>query len=542
MKKTGWKVFLLAAAAACMAAALAGCQEPAADPDDTTDPDDPGGADQPTTEQVTDLMLDEERKYTGTLVDGQPSGEGVMEWVQTDCVYTGNFENGVYSGEGTFEWRSLGDKLEGTFENGVPVSGTYTYANTMSYTGEFNEAWQFDGEGTFDWNTYNEDGSVKAYGWLYEGEFKDGSPVGCSGKVTFNQQGTGSGIYWFEGEMSGFPEVKRDQQGRGKIVFDDGSWYEGDVYYTQDGQWLRYGEGMQSFFNTTFSGASAGGSAADKIYCFVGSFDAIDYSWMYGNGVMYFSDAAGTPTGYIRGTWNGMIRVGPYTAEWSEEMLLEAWRGTEELSYTDTYSALFDGYMQQYGTTDMQDKLLMIGDSQFSREMFSQAERLFADEFDVVNIAIGGTTSDWWSAKLDELILGEPEYLLVHVGGNDIRVGDDVDAAIAETKALMDALAVKYPGAKLYYVSGIVGVFDYESGFAKDEIAINDAMKAYAEAGGYTYLDVFSVLYGDTVSANYEEGYGYLQPGYFVDRLHLTAAGYDLWGTAIKEALLRSLQ
>ena len=46
-------------------------------------------------EQVTDYMLDEERKYTGTLVDGKPEGEGTLEWVLTNCAYTGEFSNGV---------------------------------------------------------------------------------------------------------------------------------------------------------------------------------------------------------------------------------------------------------------------------------------------------------------------------------------------------------------------------------------------------------------------------------------------------------------
>lgn len=533
MKRKTVFCILFALCGLCLALALAGCGG-SSDGEETEQP----GTSQTESEQVTGIMLDDERCYTGTLVNGQPSGEGVLEWVLTDCVYTGSFLDGRYNGEGKFEWHALGDVLEGRFENGAPVYGTYTYANTMHYTGEFNEAWQFHGQGTFDWNMYNADGSVSAYGWLYEGAFVNGSPAGCTGKVTFNQQGTGTGVYWFTGEMSGFPELRRDQHGSGKIVYDDGSVYEGEIYYTADGQYLRFGEGMQNFFNTTFTGASAGGSAADKIFCYVGSFDAVRYSWMYGNGVMCFSNAAGEPTGYIRGTWNGMIRVGPYTGEWSQDKLPEAWRSAPELSYTDTYSALFEGYMEQYGDTDMTGKLLMLGDSQFSREMFSQAEELFADEFDAVNIAIGGTTSDWWTSKLDQLILNEPEYILVHVGGNDIRVGDAREAAVADTKALMDALAQKYPNAKLYYVSGIVGVFDYGQGFAQDEIAINDAMKAYAQQGGYTYLDVFSVLYGTAPSDICEEGVGYLQPQYFVDDLHLTREGYDLWGNAIKDALL----
>ena len=202
-------------------------------------------------EQVTDYMLDEERRYTGTLVDGKPEGEGKLEWVLTNCVYTGEFSNGVYEGKGVFEWNSTGDKLEGIFSCGTPITGKYTYANTMSYEGEFNTEWKFEGEGIFDWNTYNADGSVKAYGWKYEGEFKNGSPEGCRGKVTFNQEGKGEGVYWFEGEMSGFPEVKKGQQGRGYIVYPDKSTYEGGIYYTSEGEWIRYGEGTQNFFYTT---------------------------------------------------------------------------------------------------------------------------------------------------------------------------------------------------------------------------------------------------------------------------------------------------
>ncbi len=498
----------------------------------------------PPSGNVTDYMLDEERKFTGTLKEGEPEGEGKLEWVQTNCVYTGEFKNGVYEGKGTFEWRNTGDKLEGIFSNGAPVNGKYTYANTMSYAGEFNEKWKFEGEGVFDWNMYAANGSVKEYGWLYEGEFKNGTPVGCRGKITFIRHGSDAGVYWFEGEMSGFPEVKKGQQGRGRIVYPDGSFYEGDVYYSSKGEWLRCGEGMQNFFNTTFTGASAGGSAEDKIYCYQGSFDARNYSWMYGNGVMYFSDVSGRPTGYIKGTWNGLIRVGEYTGNWTEDMLAERWKNTEELSYHDAYLTLFNAYMEQWKDTDMTGKLLMLGDSQFSKECFPQAVELLSDEFDAVDIAIGGTTSAWWNDMLDQVVLGEPEYILIHVGGNDICVGNSRETAIRDTKALIDALKVKYPRSKIFYVSLIVGTFVYEQNFDEKFIAINDAMKEYAaESGKFEYIDVVSLFYSaDQVSDIYDERFGYLKTEYFADGMHLKKTAYDLWGEAIKSELLKLLQ
>ena len=186
-RKRAIKILFLSALSISLLAVFAACggdSDPSVSPDSSSD-----GME----EQVTDYMLDEERKYTGTLVDGKPEGEGTLEWILTNCVYTGEFSDGVYEGEGVFEWHDTGDRLEGTFSNGAPITGKYTYANTMSYEGEFNMEWQFEGEGIFDWNTYNADGSVKAYGWKYEGEFRNGSPEGCRGKVTFNQEGKGEG-------------------------------------------------------------------------------------------------------------------------------------------------------------------------------------------------------------------------------------------------------------------------------------------------------------------------------------------------------------
>ena len=62
-----------------------------------------------TIEQVVDYMLDDERKYTGQLVNGLPEGEGILTWVKTNCVYTGEFKAGAYHGEGLFEWKNNGD-------------------------------------------------------------------------------------------------------------------------------------------------------------------------------------------------------------------------------------------------------------------------------------------------------------------------------------------------------------------------------------------------------------------------------------------------
>ena len=490
-------------------------------------------------EQVTDYMLDEERKYTGRLVDGKPEGEGTLEWVLTNCAYTGEFSNGVYEGKGVFEWNSTGDKLEGIFSCGTPITGKYTYANTMSYEGEFNTEWKFEGEGIFDWNTYNADGSVKAYGWKYEGEFKNGSPEGCRGKVTFNQEGKGEGVYWFEGEMSGFPEVKKGQQGRGYIVYPDKSTYEGGIYYTSEGEWSRYGEGTQNFFYTTFTGASAGGEASDKIYCYVGEFDGRNYSWMYGNGVMYFSDISGNPTGYIKGTWNGMSRIGEWSGEWKEEYLLDKWKSLKEIDWKHEFFRKLEGYIEAESDKDMTGKTLLLGTSTF--EYWYTSKEDLSPEYDSINFGVGGSTAKWWNenAELLKGVKGCPEQILLFIGGNDVASSYSTEDIVAWSQSFIGKLKEYFPQSKIVFVSLQTALIRWNQREQVKEV--NAAVKSWIETEENIYfLDIYDYLYDSQAQSGtyYDAEYGALRTDVWqADKLHLNTLGYELFTKAIKEKL-----
>lgn len=490
-------------------------------------------------EQVTDYMLDEERKYTGRLVDGKPEGEGTLEWVLTNCVYTGEFSNGVYEGKGVFEWNSTGDKLEGIFSCGTPITGKYTYANTMSYEGEFNTEWKFEGEGIFDWNTYNADGSIKAYGWKYEGEFKNGSPEGCGGKVTFNQEGKGEGVYWFEGEMSGFPEVKKGQQGRGYIVYPDKSTYEGGIYYTSEGEWIRYGEGTQNFFYTTFTGASAGGEASDKIYYYVGEFDGRNYSWMYGNGVMYFSDISGNPTGYIKGTWNGMSRIGEWSGEWKEEYLLDKWKSLKEIDWKHEFFRKLEGYIEAESDKDMTGKTLLLGTSTF--EYWYTSKEDLSPEYDSINFGVGGSTAKWWNenAELLKGVKGCPEQILLFIGGNDVASSYSTEDIVAWSQSFIGKLKEYFPQSKIVFVSLQTALIRWNQREQVKEV--NAAVKSWIETEENIYfLDIYDYLYDSQAQSGtyYDAEYGALRTDVWqADKLHLNTLGYELFTKAIKEKL-----
>ncbi len=154
------------------------------------------------------------------------------------CSYTGQMyasgalEGCIFHGEGTFRWPD-GQTFVGTYNNGATVRGKLTYPNTMTYEGEFDGGYTFHGQGVFNWTTYNEDGSVKEWSNRYEGEFVNGGATGLTGTMYYARALRGeneAGLHYFTGIMATLGAAQTDQTGTGKIVFEDGSYYIGDVY------------------------------------------------------------------------------------------------------------------------------------------------------------------------------------------------------------------------------------------------------------------------------------------------------------------------
>lgn len=497
-----------------------------------------------------DFILDDDRKYTGYLVDGVPNGQGTLTWVNTNCVYEGEFRNGVYHGEGAFYWHNHGDSLVGTFESGNPVSGKYTYKNTMSYTGEFNTNWQFHGQGSFDWNTYNADGSVKAYGWLYEGEFRNGSPAGCVGRITFTdarRNPNSEGIHWFEGELDGFPSIKKNQNCKGKIIYGDKSIYEGDLLYTSTGAWLRYGEGIQYFYNTSnYTGATVGGNIDDLLYCYKGQFDSLNHSYIYGNGVMYICDNNLNPVAYIKGCWDGTTRTAdwlPQLGEWSDDMLLKGYENVEEIPFVHGYYATLKGLVDRYKDTDLSDKTLIIGASHFTM-WYEKAAQDLSPEYNVLNFGIGGSNAYFWDTNLELLegLKNDPKHIILQINGN-ISSGD-VEGNQAIMQSVMTKLHEMFPTTEIVYMSRFNTVA-YFAEYWKVEYTTysNSIMKEWIETNNIEndkYIDVTHFVYDENATSGdyYTEGYGYMKTNIWLgDKLHLNDEGHKLLAAAIKAAM-----
>lgn len=490
------------------------------------------------------------------MLDGLPEGEGTLNWTLTNCVYKGHFHLGKYDGSGTFSWNATGDKLVAEFSSGAPTTGTYTYANTMCYKGTFNSDWLFDGTGSFDWNQYNADGTVKAYGWLYEGTFSKGTIIGCTGKTTFAVARDGSkgfGVYSFTGVNDGFPGIKKGQNGEGEIHFDDGSVYTGGINYSADGSFLRYGHGTQTFYAVSHYRASVvGGDYNDLWYAYVGEFDGINHGWIYGNGVNYFCDSSLKPTGYIKGEWNGTSRIASWIGTWDDSYLLDDWKSTAEVSYTDGYYQTIKGKIAAITATDLSDWVLLVGHSHFTN-WTSSYDDLLANGIKSVNLGCGGSTADWWQNDTNMALLDKlpsaPKMIVLAVGNNDLGAGATVEAATASCESLIAKMHAKFPTSIIAFKSMFVSPYYLEEGSlcsGADMKNVNEAVSAYISAGSFdgkvTYLDLHTFDYNTSATSGkyyFAEDNAYLYEDIWEgDLTHLNAAkGYPLFTTAMTNGI-----
>lgn len=484
---------------------------------------------------VTEYRLDTERKYTG-YVDSSyiPQSFGTLTWIYTNCVYTGEFLDGLYSGCGTFEWRNEGNVLIGSWENNEPTYGMLRYSNTMRYIGHFKN-FTFDGKGLFDWTTYNNDGSLKENGWLYEGQFKAGTIAGCYGRITMNRTGTGSGVYYFEGLMSGFPAISPNQQGKGKIVFDDGSVYVGQILY--DGSnYYRHGRGEQFFYNVTgYTGATAGGDMRDKIYSYVGDFNRT--GWMKGNGVVYFCDNDLKPTSYITGFWDGFSRISDWASA-NAPKIKDEWKSTSERQWVHEYYAKLRGYVDMNKDESLDGKVLLLGPSTI--EYWYTSKQDLSPEYNSLNFGIGGAGPQFFNENLDLLdeLTGCPDKILFSTANNDLAANrTSLNQMIANVKEIVEKLHSKFSSATVYLTSNV----SCESRWYLNEetLAFNEDISTYASSKDYVkYINVMPSFFGTTPNNFYLEGYGYLRTDLFRDdKLHYNNEGYTIYANLIKEGL-----
>ena len=166
---------------------------------------------------------------------GSYNGKGKFYYAN-GSISDGNFKNGEAHGETIFTGK--GFKYEGTvLDNKYHGIGKYIYPDGSVYEGTYNEG-KMHGYGKF---TYPPDNNFYS---KYEGEYKNGKVTGIGnyydplGRLVYSgrllkatKNGFGMDTFYTQdgGQLTYIGEQIDDQyNGKGKLIFSDGSYYEGD--------------------------------------------------------------------------------------------------------------------------------------------------------------------------------------------------------------------------------------------------------------------------------------------------------------------------
>ena len=148
------------------------------------------------------------------------------------------------------------------------------------------------------------------------------------------------------------------------------------------------------------------------------------------------------------------------------------------------------------------------------------------------NHGIGGTTVEQWTEKLlQRLVLPySPKAVVYYVGVNNIinsnKTGTETGNAL---KALFDKTHERLPKTKIFYV--LINKLPMYGHFQDHFDTANAMALEYQSAHDYlTCIDAGKGLLKDNGKPN---------AGYFLtDGLHMSKAGYVIWGKAVKDAII----
>ena len=479
-------------------------------------------------EEVKGLALKDGAVYDGTIdSDGKLEGEGKITYSNKDTLQ-GKFSSGQPSGEMTYSIHSSSDTFVGTGkldENDKFVFdyGTYSYGkNKRTYTGHFKDNLFEDEDATFSFGT----------GTFYKGPFKAGSNVGLTGTMYYPPYTMkGEGVWWIKGEMVSLGKVKGGTTVKGFIRFGDRSTYEGDIYFDGNNGYYRYGEGVQDFSQCNFSADTVGGPTGQYLYKYVGKFNYRISQWIYGDGVMYFTDVNQEPTGYIPGFWTSTKMLKEYQGDESKIALLEGYSTSMKCSYHPMQSRV-DDYVSKYGNKEA--SIVFAGDSYMDMWQSSYGITSYEDDmksYDSVNVGIGGTIAEEWYYMCSSLVSPyAKDKVVFHLGFNDLHMGATPAEALASMEKLIAEIRKSKPRLKFYLLS--VEPSPEFASYLSVEKELNASYKKLADGDSdITFINTASLF------MNGENTISDLASYFISDKVHMNKSGYDKWVAMIKSAI-----
>jgi len=151
----------------------------------------------------------------------------------------------------------------------------------------------------------------------------------------------------------------------------------------------------------------------------------------------------------------------------------------------------------------------------------------------IKNRGISGDVTDGVLDRLEEVTESKPQRIFLMIGINDLARGRSVDYVLNNIKKIYKAVKDKSPGTELLIQSVLpvnpdFTLFPDHVNKSREIIEINNNLKKICAHYSLNYVDIYSQL---------ADAKQKLSPEYTNDGLHLTGAGYIIWGNILKDYL-----
>lgn len=320
--------------------------------------------------------------------------------------------------------------------------------------------------------------------------------------------------------------LRNGQCGFGKVRYAEGSVYTGSLIYI-DGQFEKYGFGEQDFTNSALTAADFDAVGDYKLYKFVGHYDYRVSNWIYGNGIVYFTDRLGAPKAFIKAFFSGTCAIEKWRGDFDTELLLPGYTPDLEIVPQRHEAQRIKLVDRVRGVSDCDT--VLIGDSWFQfyiEPIASGMDGLFARHTagkSVLNLGIGGSTFSEW-VEYDYLsLLSRVKFkrVIINLGFNDIHMGMDPSVVSEFARRTIETVRAYNRDAEIFVLT-VTPSMSFKRNLDKER-ELNAYLEVLAEEMR------FSLLRSDELfmpNGKYRPDFDEL---FYSDGLHLSARGYDVW-------------
>lgn len=305
-------------------------------------------------------------------------------------------------------------------------------------------------------------------------------------KIFNNYKTQSVGVWYFVPNDIYAYKKKKPCNGFGVIKYLEGSIYTGDIYF--DGKnYNKIGFGQQDFSHSSLGEIDT--NINERKYMYVGQYDYRKTDWIYGNGVIYYRDLNGKPSRFIKGFFNGLDIIKPYTKKFDYSSLLEGYTKEMESDY-NARKTLFNNELKNY--EEIRDfETLFVGDSYFEFWYYEKfAGKIFKDSFDTtknLNVGLGGTKFvDWYEYIPLLKDIKEPKNIVINLGFNDLHSNYSPDKVYRDFKKFLKMFKEIFPNSN-YYLLDVVHAPGFVT-FLEKERDLNNKMLRTSKRNGINII------------------------------------------------------